>query len=165
VGGAATTAATINKSYHEKGGVFKRWRVFGAGSTTTVSNDTFTVATGAAGLIVKTPYHCYRFHFQHRWYRYRHPMPRGNVFVSNSTLPALPEVLVLLLNGGAASTIGTSTFTRLTTALNRSKMRSRRVFQRNTVTSCGVLSTHDTIIVNSYIRSLHIQQRNQQEFK
>jgi hypothetical protein len=146
VGGAATTAATINKSYL-KGGVLTMAGV-GAGSTTTVSNDTFTVATGAAGLIVKTPTIVTGsiFNIDGTGTGIN---AQGNVFVSNSTFAGTAGGFGITLNGGAASTIGTSTFTRLTTALTVSNAGAGVSFNGNTVTSCGVLSTHDTIIVTA----------------
>jgi len=147
VGGATTTASTINKSYL-KGGVLT---MAGAGtsSTTTVSNDTFTVATGAAGLIVKTPTNVTGSVFNIGGTG-TGINAQGNVLVSNSTFAGTAGAgLGITLNGGNASVISTSTFTGLTTALTVSNSGAGVSFSGNTVTSCGVLSTHDAIVVTA----------------
>jgi hypothetical protein len=147
MGGAATTAATVNKSYLKSGVL----TMVGAGtsSTTTVSNDTFTVATGAAGLIVKTPAIITGSVFNVDGTGIG-VNAQANVLVSNSTFTGTSGAgLGITLNGGNASVISTSTFTGLTTALTVSNAGAGVSFNGNTVTSCGVLSTHDAIVVTA----------------
>jgi len=146
IGGAATTAATVNKSYL-KGGVLT---MAGAtSSTTTVSNNTFTVATGTTGLIVKTPTIVTGAVFNIDGTG-TGVNAQANVLVSNSTFAGTAGAgFGITLNGGAASTIGTSTFTGLATALSVSNAGAGVSFNGNTVTSCGALSTHDAIVVTA----------------
>jgi hypothetical protein len=147
VGGAATTAATITKSYL-KGGVLTMASA-GTSSTTNISNDTFTVASGAAGLIVKTPTIVTDSIFNTDGTG-TGINAQSNVLVSNSTFAGTAGAgFGITLNGGAASTIGTSTFTGLTTALTVSNAGAGVLFNSNTVTSCGVLSSHDAIVVTA----------------
>jgi hypothetical protein len=147
VGGASTTAATVTKSYL-KGGVLT---MSGAGtsSTTTVSSDTVTTAAGSTGLTVKTPTIVTGsiFNIDGTGTGIN---AQANVLVSNSTFTGTAGAgLGVTLNGGNASVIGTSTFTGLTTALTVSNTGAGVSFNGNTVTSCGVLSTHDAIVVTA----------------
>jgi hypothetical protein len=147
VGGATTTAAIVNKSYL-KGGVITL-AGSGANASATVSNDTFTVATGAAGLIVKTPAIITGSVFNVDGTGIG-VNAQANVLVSNSTFTGTSGAgLGITLNGGNASVISTSTFTGLTTALTVSNAGAGVSFNGNTVTSCGVLSTHDAIVVTA----------------
>jgi len=147
VGGAGTTAATVTKSYL-KGGVLTMAGA-GTGASATVSNDTVTVATGAVGLTTKTPTTVTGsvFNIDGTGIGIN---AQANVLVSNSTFTGTAGAgLGVILNGGNASVINTSTFTGLTTALTVSNTGAGVSFNGNTVTSCGVLSTHDAIIITA----------------
>ncbi len=147
VGGASTTAATVTKSYL-KGGVLT---MSGAGtsSTTTVNSDTISTSAGSTGLAVKTPTIVTGsiFNIDGTGTGIN---AQANVLISNSTFTGTAGAgFGVTLNGGNASVIGTSTFTGLTTALTVSNTGAGISFNGNTVTSCGVLSTHDAIVVTA----------------
>ena len=147
VGGAGTTAVTVSKSYL-KGGVLTM-SAAGTSATTTASSDTVTVATGAAGLMVKTPTIVTGsvFNIDGTGIGIN---AQANVQISNTTFTGTSGAgLGIVLNGGNASVINTSTFTGLTTALTVSNTGAGVSFNGNTVTSCGVLSTHDAIVITA----------------
>ncbi len=147
VGGASTTAVTVTKSYL-KGGVLTM-SAAGTSSTTTVSSDTITIAAGATGLTVKTPTIVTGsiFNIDGTGTGIN---TQANVLVSNSTFTGTSGAgLGITLNGGNASVISASTFTGLTTALTVSNTGAGVSFNGNTVTSCGVLSTHDAIVITA----------------
>ena len=147
MGGASTTVAAVTES-NLKGGVLTM-AAAGTSATNTITNDTFTVATGANGLAVKNPTTVANSGFNVAGTG-TGITAAANVTVSGSTFTGGAVAgFGVTLNGGAASVISTSTFTGLSTALTVGNAGAGVSFNGNTVASCGALSTSDTIVVTA----------------
>ena len=147
MGGGSTTAASVTNS-NLKGGALTM-AAAGTSATNAITNDTFTVAAGATGLAVKTPTTVANSTFNVAGTG-TGITAAANATISGSTFTGTAITgFGVILNGGAASVIGTSTFTGLTTALTVGNAGAGVTFSGNTVTSCGALSKNDTIVITA----------------
>ena len=157
VGGTGSAATVTGCAF--TGGVLTM-AATGTGSSNTVSNDTFTVASGLNGLMFAVPTTVSGCTFNYASTTGTGIMAdaaltaSGDTFTGTSTATG---VGISLTNPTASttvtSTIGTSTFTGLTTALmianGGTTAIANATFSGNTVTNCGVTSGSAAIVVAS----------------
>jgi hypothetical protein len=145
IGGASTTAASITNSFLKGGAVVMA--AAGANATNTVNADTFTVAAGADGVVASAPTTVTASTFNTSG---NGISGQANVTVGGCTFTGNSGAGTgITLTGGAASSVTSSTFTGLATALTLSNAAAGVSFNGNTVTSCGVAGKSDAIIINA----------------
>lgn len=147
MGGGASTSASVTNSTIASGAL--TMSAAGASATNTLTNDTFAVATGATGLVAKavTNVNGSTFNVAGTGIGIT---STANTIVNGSTFSGASGAgFGVTLNGGTSSVISDSNFVGLTTALTVGNAGAGGSFVRNTVTSCGVLSSHDAIVVTA----------------
>ena len=147
MGGGASTAAALTNSLIISGTL--TMSATGANATNTLTNDTFYVATGATGLVVKgvATVNGSTFNIAGTGIGITSTV---NTTINGSTFSGISGAgFGVTLNGGTSSVISACNFVGLTTALTVGDTSAGVSFVRNTVTSCGVLSSHDAIVVTA----------------
>jgi hypothetical protein len=147
MGGGASTAAAVTNSF-VNGGTLTMSAV-GASAMNTLTNDTFTVATGATGLVVKgtATVNGSTFNVTGTGIGITSTI---NTTINGSTFSGASGAgFGVMLNGGTSSVISACNFVGLTTALTVGNAAAGVSFIANTVTSCGVLSSQDAIVVTA----------------
>jgi hypothetical protein len=143
---SATTSGTISNSNLKNGAVVV------STAKNTFNKDTFTVKTGAKGIsstAAVTATGC-TFTMTGTGQAISSSdsvTASGDTFNGTAATAPTQTGLGIVLTGGTASVVGTSTFTGLTTAL--SVTTAAVSFNGNTVTSCGMTSGPDAIMVVS----------------
>jgi hypothetical protein len=147
MGGGVSTAASVTNST-VTGGVLTM-SAAGANATNTLTNDTFPVATGGTGLVVKAAATVTGSTFNIAGTGIG-ISSNANTIIAGSTFNGTSGAgFGVTLNGGTSSAISACNFVGLTTALTVGNAGAGVFFTQNTVTSCGVLSSYDTIVVTA----------------
>ncbi len=147
MGGGASTAATVTNSFINGGTL--TMSAAGASAMNTLTNDTFTVATGTTGLVAKAAatVNGSTFNVAGTGIGITSTV---NTTINGSTFSGASGAgFGVTLNGGTSSVISACNFVGLTTALTVGNVAAGVSFVANTVTSCGVLSSYDAIVITA----------------